>query len=522
MMELRPFQTQTHIDLQRAVADGNRALLLQAPTGSGKTVIAARVIQAAVEKGNRVMFFAHRRELVYQCSNKLEEFGVSHGMIMSGEFEDDWQGVQVSSIDTFRARFMRGSRSWPKARLLVVDEAHRSLAPTYLKVIERYLASGAVVLGLSATPIRADGKGLGHVYDKMIQTPGVQELIDMGYLVPPIHYAPTVPDLTGVKTSKGDYDEADLQEAMDQARLVGDVVSNWLRLAPHRPTLVFASGVAHSIHLRDEFLRAGVKAAHIDGTTPPHDRDRIIADLRNHAIQVVCNCMVLTEGFDEPSLGAIVLARPTKNFGLYLQMGGRGLRPAFGKENCYIIDHSGAVYRHGKINDPYRWTLDEGGTTEKETMRQQVVREKTTITCAKCAAIYEGQLICPQCGHTPERKGRFVMSRTGDLVAVEDASRPVNAREWRRYDKVKWFNQFLQLARDKGYKRNWAHYAFKDKFKEWPAPDFPEFDHVALEPEFNAFVRYLNIKRAKSREKDRADAAARNGYQERKRRDLNG
>ncbi len=508
-MELRDYQTKAHMDLRDGFAIGHRSMLLQAPTGSGKTVIAAQLIHGAEERGSPCIFFAHRRELIYQCSDKLKEFGVTHGMIMSGEFEDSWPLVQIASIDTFRARAMKRQKlKWPPAKVVIIDEAHRSLAPTYLKMIERYKDMGAVILGLTATPMRADGKGLGHVYDHMVQTPNVQELINRGYLVMPKHFAPTIPDLMGVKTTRGDYNETQLQEVMDRNELVGDTISNWMRLAGDRQTIVFASGVAHSIHLRDEFLKAGVKAAHIDGTTPDYERDKIIKQVRERKIQVICNCMVLTEGFDEPSLSCCVLARPTKNYGLYLQMAGRVLRPADNKEDAYIIDHSGAVYRHGRVNEPFMWSLDTKGVPEKETARQQRLREKTTITCVKCSAIYSGQLNCPMCNHVPERKGRFVMSRTGDLVAVEDAKNPPNVRQWSRYEQVRWFNQFLAYAKAKGYKRNWAHYKFKDKFHVWPANDFPEFEHVELSREFQSYIRYTNIKWAKGKqeqEKRRAD-----------------
>ena len=511
--EPRPFQTQTHIDLRKGFAEGYRAMILQAPTGAGKTVIAAKLIHAAEERGSGCLFFAHRRELVYQCSEKLKNFGVDHGYIMSGEFMDTWAGVQVASIDTFRARAMKGRISWPKAKVVIIDEAHRSLSPTYLKVIEYYLSQGAVILGLTATPIRGDGRGLGHVYEHMVCTPGIGELIKMGYLVKPKHYAPSIPDLAGVSTKRGDYDEAQLQEAMDKDELVGDVVTNWLRLASDRPTIVFASGVRHSIHLRDEFLRAGIHAAHIDGNTPDDQRDAIIQDLHKGRIQVICNCMVLTEGFDCPKLSACVLARPTKNMGLFLQMAGRVLRTdeASGKKDALIIDHSGAVYRHGLVDDPYVWSLDAKGKKEAEAQAEQRLREKTMITCEKCGAVYGGQINCPECNHTPERSGQYVKSKTGDLVSIEDAKRPVNARNWRRYEKVKWFNQFLKYAEEKGYKRNWAHYKYKDKFKEWPEKDFPVLEDVVFEPEFRAYIRHLNMKYAYGKAKGERSRADING-----------
>lgn len=504
MIEARDYQDQCHSDLRKGFAGGNRTMILQAPTGAGKTVIASKLISGAAEKKSGCLFFAHRRELVYQCSDKLKEFGVEHGLIMSGEFVDTWPGVQVASVDTFRARVMtRGSMDWPDVKVVIIDEAHRSLSPTYIKIIEEYKARGAVILGLTATPIRGDGRGLGHMYEHMVSTPGIPELIALGYLVQPKHYAPSIPDLTGVKTKGGDYNEADLQEAMDQTDLVGDVVANWMRLASDRPTIVFASGVRHSIHLRDEFVRAGVKAAHIDGTTPDHERDGIIRDLRAGKIQVITNCMVLTEGFDCPSLSCCILARPTKNLGLYIQMAGRVLRTSVetAKANALIIDHSGAVYRHGKVDDPMFWSLDVEGTKDSDAKSEQRLREKTTITCEKCSAVYSGQINCPECDHTPETKGKYVKSKTGDLVAIDDAKRPPNPRQWRRYEKVKWFNQFVEYTRQKGYKRGWAHRKYQEKFKEWPPSDFPVLDHVQLEPEFNAYIRHLNMKWAYGKKK---------------------
>ena len=510
MMEFRQYQQAAHINLRKSVAAGNRKILLQAATGSGKTVIAAKLIHAAEERDRQVLFFAHRRELVYQAADKLEDFGVRHGYIMSGE--EMWSNdIRVCSVDTFRARAMRGRIGWPGAHLVVIDEAHRSLSPTYQKIIEHYYQQGAVILGLSATPIRGDGKGLGDIYEDMVCCPGIGELIARGYLVKPVHYAPSLPDLTGVRTGKaGDYDAGQLEGVMDKAELVGDVVTNWLRLSSDRPTIVFASGVKHSIHLRDEFKRAGIQAAHVDGTTPDDERDRIVKDLHEGRLQVVTNCMVFTEGFDCPPLSTVVLARPTKNYGLYLQMAGRGLRTHEGKDHCRIIDHSGAVYRHGKVDDPHEWRLEESAISEKESKKRQTVREKTTITCVKCGAVYSGQINCPMCNHVPERKGRYVVSRTGDLVAVEDATTPADPIHWERHEKVRFFNRLLVYAKHKKYKRNWAHYKFREKFKHWPDKDYPELElppEVALEDkEFMAYIRSLNIKAGYRKRKQQEEA----------------
>lgn len=292
MFQFRDYQHAAVEDARRCFAKGDRRILLVAPTGAGKTVIAAMFAKLAVEKDRRVLFLAHRRELVKQCESKLISFGVEPGVIMAGEdIQLDYE-VQVASIDTLRARAMSTDRMpMPRADVVMIDEAHRSLAPTYLQLIEAY--PDAAIIGLTATPVRGDGKGLGHVYDDMVLCPSVGELTESGYLVPARYFAPTIPDLTGVKIVRGDYDAKQLEAAMDKREPVGDVIENWGRICPDRPTIVFASGVKHSIHLCEEFQRAGVRAVHVDGNMTTLERDAAINGLRTGRYQVVTNCMVL-------------------------------------------------------------------------------------------------------------------------------------------------------------------------------------------------------------------------------------
>jgi superfamily II DNA or RNA helicase len=163
--------------------------------------------------------------------------------------------------------------------------------------------------------------------------------------VPTVYYAPSEPDLRGVKTQAGDYQINQLAKRMDRPDLIGDVISTWHRYSQRRKTLVFCVDVPHSIHVKDEFVRSGVRAEHVDGSTPKAERDAILGRLASGETEVVTNCMVLTEGFDLPAIGCIVLARPTKQLGLFRQMAGRDLRPAPDKDNLILLDHAGAVYR---------------------------------------------------------------------------------------------------------------------------------------------------------------------------------
>jgi superfamily II DNA or RNA helicase len=217
---------------------------------------------------------------------------------------------------------------------------------------------------MTATPCRGDGRGLGSVFEEIVECPQIETLIELGFLVRTKVYAPSTPDLTGVRVERGDYVESQLAERMDKAKLVGDIVEHWHRLAAGRKTVVFATGVAHSIHIRDEFRRSGVLAEHIHGKTPVEERDAILARLSRGEVDVVCNCAVLCEGWDQPDVSCIVLARPTKHMGLYRQMIGRVLRPAPGKDHALVLDHAGATWQHGLVEEPVVWTLDEDRRAE--------------------------------------------------------------------------------------------------------------------------------------------------------------
>ena len=489
--------------VRSAIGQGYRKILVVVPTGGGKTVIAAQIVKLAAEKMRRSMFLAHRRELIYQCADKLEKFGVDHGMLMAGEYPYGAADCQVASVDTLRARCITTNRlPLPNSDVVIVDEAHRSLAPTYITLINHY--GEDVVIGLTATPIRGDGKGLGHVYDYMVCGPSISWMIEHDYLVEPRTFAPTIPDLTGVKIKKGDYDEKELDRLMNQRSLVGDIIEHWYRLCSDRPTIVFASSVKHSINLRDEFRKAGAVAAHVDGNTSLEDRKQIISDLKVGKVQVVCNYAVLTEGFDEPTLSANILARPTKNLGLYLQMAGRTLRIADNKKDCFILDHSGNVYEHGFVQDDHDWILDEGkalNTSSAE--RQKNLDEKKPITCMMCATVYTGQINCPHCGHVPEKKGQYYESRSGDLMEVRlESRRTAKKKVWTSDEKRHWYSMLLGHAQLKGKSEGWVAHTFKSKFKVWPnyykdAPASPPNGEVL------AYIRHRNIAYAKKMEKQK-------------------
>ncbi|MEE9365827.1 MAG: DEAD/DEAH box helicase [Dehalococcoidales bacterium] len=517
MIELWEEQVAVIEKVRQAFLAGYKSILIVAPTGSGKTVIGADILRSSDEKNKASMFMAHRRELVKQSADKLERFGVAHGIIMAGFKGDMWKGVQIASIDTLRARYMNMKKKYlpalPRISILMVDEAHRSCSKTYTKLIDHYKENGAFIIGLTATPIRGDGKGLARHYDHMVLAPSMSELIKIGRLVPPRYFAPTIPDLTGVRTRMGDYVEGDLEPVMDNREAVGDIVTNWLRIAPARKTIVFATGVRHSIHIAEQFAAAGIRSAHIDGTTPLEERDETLAALSRGSIQVISNCMVLTEGFDCPSLDCCVLARPTKNLGLYLQMGGRVLRCFPGKNDSIIIDHSGNLYEHGYLEDDHGWHLTEGEACTPNLERQKEFDEKEPITCKECGCVYTGQLPCPACGYIPVKTGKYVETRHADLIEIrrekrEKAEKQAVARQPATHEeKQRWYSMFLYYAASKGHKEGSVAHKYKAKFGVWPKN--MKRQELQPTPECEAYIQHLNIKNSFRRRAEERQIAER-------------
>lgn len=503
MITLRPYQLKMIADARSSLAAGHKRIVLQAPTGSGKGQVIAELIRLATAKRKRVLFMAPRRELIHQTRDILAKRGIFAGVIMAGEPANRLLDVQVASADTLHARGVRSKRiEMPEADLLVIDEAHIFISQSRQDIISHY--DGKTVIGLTATPARGDGRGLGEVFEDLVLGPSVRELTEGGFLVPARYFAPSKPDLAGIKLNKDrDYIEGQLGARMDDAKLIGDIVDNWRRIAPDRRTVVFCVNRAHSRHVCQAFCDAGIVAEHLDGETDAQERSDILERVRRGATQVLTNVFVASYGLDIPALDCAVLARPTKNITLYLQTVGRVLRPFPGKADCIVIDHAGAVAENGFADDFVPWSLD-GEESVKE--RKQEAAEKSAapkeLECSVCHTVFKGRRQCPSCGHQVVAETKAIPTHKADLVEMQRSEKRANRNDtWEQ--KADFMGQLRAYAAKTGKADGWCAHKYREAYGVWPNdPRVKRAPYKPITPEVRNWITSQNIRWAKGRERD--------------------
>lgn len=444
-MILRDYQKDTIDRCRSAFLRGYKRVVLQAGTGSGKSIMAAAIVQAAVARGKRVLFTTHRREIHAQTMGKLRLAGVAAAELTAGKAVPDAQVIAASQQTLAR-------RTIPQVDFVIIDEAHSGIEQT--RRLMDALPKAHFLL-LTATPCRTDGQPLPA--DHIVCGPSIVELQQQGHLVPTRLYGVESPDLAGIPMSRGDYAQGALETAYRGTRLVGQVAENWQKLCAGRRTLLFASGVDHSKECRDALLRAGVRAAHVDGGTPEAERADAWERLRRHELDVVCSVGVAIEGLDIPEVSAVYLARATTSVTVYLQAIGRGMRPG-GSPDLVIVDAGGNVWRHGLPELEREWSLVERVAKEKNFTLQH---------CPQCLAVFAPTSACPRCGAMGTAAERKPPQQVvGELKEITQAELERNQREFSKMVPPRpcpsWAAAYAHVWRGLERKRHEHGYALGD------------------------------------------------------------
>lgn len=481
MKPLRPHQQAAIAMLRRSLGTGHRRPMVQAPTGFGKTILAAHIVQGALDKGNRVCFVVPAISLIDQTVRSFHADGIEAVGVMQGihEMTDRTQPVQVASVQTL----MR--RPKPDVNVVIVDEAHR-----WFDFMGEWMADWDAIpfIGLSATPWT---KGLGKHYDDLIIAATTEDLIRDGYLSKFRVFAPSKPNLSGVRTVAGDYHEGDLAEVMNQQALVADLVSTWQQRAEGRPTLAFGVDRAHAKAIQADFQRAGISCGYIDAYTERPEREAIARQFNAGALKVVANVGCLTTGIDW-DVRCIVLARPTKSEILFTQIIGRGLRTAEGKEDCLILDHSDTHQRLGFVTDIHHTKLSNGARAETRERMEKLPKE-----CPSCKFLRPaGVATCPACGFKPEPRST-VEQIDGELEELVRSQKKRN-RVYSSDDKAQFYGELAWIARERGYSEGWASNQYRAKFGVWPNA-YKGSPAVPPSAETRSWVKSQQIRYAKRR-----------------------
>lgn len=478
--ELRPHQSKAIDMLRQSLARGNKRVVLQAATGFGKTLTAAKIIESALAKGKRVLFTVPRLSLVNQTVAEFSKEGIAHiGVIQASHPRTDASApVQVASVQTLARREVPNDFG-----LVLVDECHETFDIIY-DLMARWPNTHFV--GLSATPW---ARGMGLHWQDLCNAITLQELIDAGYLSKFTAYAPDVPDLSGIKTIAGDYAENSLADVMADKKLVASVVETWLLKGEDRPTFCFGVNCAHAGHLRDQFNRQGISAGYCDAYTDSVEMGLLERRFRAGEIRVMCSVRKMTTGIDWP-VSCIIDAAPTQSEMLHVQKIGRGLRVNPGTEDLIILDHASNSLRLGLVTDISHDKLNITPKGTKEPAKEKLPKQPKE--CGNCAALMTG-IICPYCGH--EHKPAIgVETVEGELKAIGGKVKPPTQAE-----KQAWWSGIQTICAERSKSAGWAAHAYRDRFGVWPRGlvDMPG----PASQEVRNFIRAKAIRFAKAQEK---------------------
>lgn len=451
MHTLRPYQRRACLEAVQRLRDNP---LLVAPTGAGKTTCGV-YIGCAVPR--RVVWLAHRQELIDQAADRFRAHGIEPGVIKAGVTPTLDARVQVASVQTLTRRdAIEGDP------LIIVDEAHRACAASYAEIFDAH--PNSPLLGLTATPFRHDGKGLGSAFGCIVTAATTAELIADGTLIDPDVFIVKPPDLSRVATRGGDYAVAEAAVATNTPEHRADIVKEWRARCAEMTTLAFAVNVEHSKAIAQAFTAAGVAAEHVDGNTSAEAREAAIAKLASGELSVLCNVDLFTEGFDLPTVDALIIARPTQSLAKHLQMVGRVMRRAPGKFQAIVHDHAGNHLRLGLVTQPLEFSLDDRDGVKRDT------EPLGLRLCPECFRLVPAaSTSCPSCGRAFTAEDRELTPVTGDAGMVELVSE--HARRELLFDRL------CEEQVGFGYKPGYVYAKFKEETGEYP-PVYADDDGV--------------------------------------------
>lgn len=444
MRKLREYQINLLNKTREAYLKGCKSPCIVAPCGSGKTVIMADMAKKASEKGNRILFLVHRKELKDQTLDTLKWWGA------------DMDYVEIGMVQTIVRRLEKTK----EPNIIITDENHHALASSYRKIYDYF--PKAKLVGFTATPIRLNGSGLGDVNDILIEGPTVDELISWKNLAPFKYYAPKLVDTDKLRIRAGDYVKKDIDDLFT-SKIYGDVVAHYNKLSKDKKAIVYCSGVNQSKEVADTFNNNDIPAKHIDGNTKKEDRDKAISDFREGKILILTNVDIVSEGFDIPDCNTTILLRPTKSLGLYIQQSMRSMRYKKNK-TAIIIDHVGNVNRFGLPNMEREWKLDSIKGSNKTELEENPVKQ-----CPECYSTLPSNYLFCGCGYEFKVEEREIeIIEDAELEEItESPAFTVNTKglEFNSPDECKDMADLSEYAKARNYKPGWIY--FQGKQKGW-------------------------------------------------------
>lgn len=456
---LRPYQQNAENKIRDAFRRGRKGVLLVMPTGSGKTHIFTSISEKAKNKGNRSLVIVHRSFLWKQVSDKLTDIGVFHGIIAPGHTPSaDY--IQIASIDTLIRKLDRIR----KPNIIIYDEAHHVIQNNKWGKVAEYWPD-VPILGVTATPVRTSGQGLGiqsgGFFDELIVGSQILDLTPK-YIAPYKLYAPDIGvDVSGIRRIAGDYDKKEVIKRVDHKKIYGSVPGHYKKICYGIPAIAFCVSIKHAEHVAEEFNEAGIPAAAVSGKTHEKRRTYLFESLARGGIMVLCSCDLVSEGFDVPVCGCSICLRPTRSLTLCLQQWGRAGRPYPGKKYAYILDHVGNYTRHGMPDATRSWTLEGSRHSRKDLDEGRLV----VRTCPVCFNVHYPAPACPECGYN-YANGK-ALPKVDERVKLQEIDTARIKEDLRKKDmrfqrgQCKTLEDLKRYADRYNYKSKWADYVFQ-------------------------------------------------------------